>query len=217
MNHIRTLAAPTLAAPTLAALAFAATLLLAATPAHAGSNRIARFDVLGKGQVRVTMQGKKATKVEITMPAAKVELRCNKSGFRPAQIRYGFAPLSFGVKRGHARGKGWNSYKEKNATRHVTFAAGPVFAKTSAKRDPLKPLRLKAIAVCAKGGKGGVVTGKLDVEAMCNRIKSGFGKKKNNFATGRQAPFDVVCIGNKPPQKKAAAGRRGTPTRRRRN
>ena len=198
-------------------LPLCAALLLMACPALAGSNQIGRFDVVGKGKVHVTMAGGKATKVDITMPAANVELRCNRSGYRPSAVRYGVAPLSFGLQRGHARGQAWKAANEKKGTRAVVFPAGPIFAKTSANRDPLKPTRAQAIAICAKGGAGGTINVRLDGEATCRRVKIGLGKRTNDYSTGRTVPFAVECTGNVAPPKKAAPGGRKDTGRRTRS
>lgn len=191
--------------------------LLAAPAFAGGSNRIGGFDVLGKGRIQVTMAGGKAAKVDITMPAANVTLNCNKSGYRPSAVRYGVVPLSFGLQRGHARGQAWKAANEKKGTRVVKFPAGPIFAKTSANRDPLKPMRTQAINICAKGGAGGDVTVRLDVEATCRRVSMGFGKKTNDYSTGRPVAFAVVCVGNAPAKKKPKSSQRGRASRRGRN
>ncbi len=196
-------------------LLLAAALLLLASPATAGNNRIAGFHTKGAGQIKVTMAGKTAKRVDFTVPSAKVDLRCNRSGYRPREVRYGFAPLHFGIKRGHSRVKGYNPKKMK-ASVVASFPPAPASAKTSSKRDPLSKLRKKAIALCSKGAKGGKLTGRLDVDAVCKRVKMGFGKKNTHYATSRQVPFLVTCARIAAKAKARPRGKRTTRSRSRR-
>lgn len=199
-------------------LALVAVGLLSPAVAEAGKNHLKTYDLVGQGAVLVKMQGKKVEKVDVTMPGARINLTCGRSGYRPLHVLYGFPPLLYGTQRGHAQGQFFSPNKDKLASREMTFPARAAWSKSGNKKDRLAGLKDRAMALCQTGKHGGTLTETMDVQAICKRVSMGLGKDTNMFERGRTATFAVTCAGAAPAPKKQVeppaqpGSRRGRPS-----